>query len=182
VGKTVGIICSLFIHWLLCLSEIWLPSAGRERPFLGDSDAGYVVTVSIAGALGDAAEHRIKSSASWPRFCCARAFTRASPITLSPAEKNRRYGFAASRRVQLDDSAIFPVIVLSAGIQDWEEDPKLDNDHALKLKLQHGLAALSAQGIQKLVDKSRPLDSFWRADSIRDAVRDVVATIRGEHK
>jgi hypothetical protein len=53
-----------------------------------------------------------------------------------------------------------PVIVLSAGIQDWEEDPKLDNDHALKLKLQHGLAALSAQGIQKLVDKSRPLDSF----------------------
>jgi hypothetical protein len=79
---------------------------------------------------------------------------------LSPAEKNRRYGFAASRRVQLDDSAIFPVIVLSAGIQDWEEDPKLDNDHALKLKPQHGLAALSAQGIQKLVDKSRPLDSF----------------------
>jgi len=30
-----------------------------------------------------------------------------------------------------------PVIVLSAGIQGWEEDPKLDNKHALKLKLQH---------------------------------------------
>jgi hypothetical protein len=75
-----------------------------------------------------------------------------------------------------------PVIVLSAGIQDWEEDPKLDNNHPLKLKLQRGLAALSTQGVQKLVDKSGHWIPFDAPDSISDAVRDVVATIREEHK
>ena len=68
-----------------------------------------------------------------------------------------------------------PVIVLSAGVQDWEEDPKLDHDHALKLRLQHDLAALSPQGIQRVVDKSGHWIPFDAPDSILLAVRDVVA-------
>jgi hypothetical protein len=43
-----------------------------------------------------------------------------------------------------------PVIVLSAGIQDWEEDPKLSQDHALKLNLQQKMAALSSRGSQRI--------------------------------
>src|SRR5215472_16767662 len=37
-----------------------------------------------------------------------------------------------------------PMVVLSAGIQDQEEDPKLDHDHALKLELHERLARLSS--------------------------------------
>jgi len=39
-----------------------------------------------------------------------------------------------------------PVTVLSAGIQDQEEDPKLDHDHALKLTLHERLARSSSFG------------------------------------
>jgi len=45
-----------------------------------------------------------------------------------------------------------PVVVLSAGIQDQEEDPELDHDHSLKLKLQVKLAGLSTRGEQLVVD------------------------------
>lgn len=68
-----------------------------------------------------------------------------------------------------------PVIVLSAGVQDWEEDPKLDQDHALKLRLQRDLAARSTRGIQRIVDKSGHWTPLDVPDSIVLAVRDIVA-------
>jgi hypothetical protein len=47
-----------------------------------------------------------------------------------------------------------PVVVLSAGIQDQEEDPKLDNDQLLKFELHRKLAGLSTQGAQVIVRNS----------------------------
>jgi hypothetical protein len=69
-------------------------------------------------------------------------------------------------------------MVLSAGIPDWEEDPKLDQDHALKLELQHNLAALSSHGVQTIVNESGHWIPFNAPGSIVNAVEDVVATIR----
>jgi pimeloyl-ACP methyl ester carboxylesterase len=75
-----------------------------------------------------------------------------------------------------------PAIVLSAQLQDWEEDPKLDQDYALKLKLQHNLSALSTHGIQKIVDKSGHWIPFDAPGSIVNTTGDVVAAIRKEQK
>jgi pimeloyl-ACP methyl ester carboxylesterase len=47
-----------------------------------------------------------------------------------------------------------PITVLSAGVQDQEEDPKLDHDHALKLQLHERLAHLSTQGTHVVVANS----------------------------
>jgi pimeloyl-ACP methyl ester carboxylesterase len=71
-----------------------------------------------------------------------------------------------------------PVIVLSAGIQDREEDPKLDHDRALKLKLQHNLAALSGHGVQEVVNKSGHWIPFDAPESVVDAVQGVVGIVR----
>lgn len=45
-----------------------------------------------------------------------------------------------------------PVTVLTAGIQDQEEDPKLDHNHALKVQLHDRLAHLSSRGIHTIVN------------------------------
>ena len=71
-----------------------------------------------------------------------------------------------------------PVNVLSAGLQDWEEDPKLDQDHALKLGLQQGLAALSTRGVQTIVNKSGHWIPFDTPDSVVAAVQNIVAMVR----
>ena len=47
-----------------------------------------------------------------------------------------------------------PIVVLSAGIQDQEEDPKLDHDHSWKLQLHERLAHLSSRGKQVVVANS----------------------------
>jgi|SRR5215469_5242923 len=47
-----------------------------------------------------------------------------------------------------------PLTVLSAGIQDQEEDPKLDHDHPRKLQLHERLAHLSTRGRQVVVANS----------------------------
>lgn len=44
-----------------------------------------------------------------------------------------------------------PLVVLSAGIQDQEEDPKLDHDHAWKMQLHQRLARYSTRGEQVIV-------------------------------
>jgi pimeloyl-ACP methyl ester carboxylesterase len=46
------------------------------------------------------------------------------------------------------------VTVLSAGVQDQEEDPKLDHDHAWKLELHERLARLSTRGTHIIVPSS----------------------------
>jgi pimeloyl-ACP methyl ester carboxylesterase len=68
-----------------------------------------------------------------------------------------------------------PVIVLSAGIQDQEEDPKLDHDHALKIRLQQGLAALSSRGSQRIVANSGHWIPFDAPSSVVEAVQEVVS-------
>jgi pimeloyl-ACP methyl ester carboxylesterase len=71
-----------------------------------------------------------------------------------------------------------PVVVLTAGIQDREEDPKLDHDHAQKLELHRRLAALSTNGRQVVVANSGhniPVDA---PESVIDSVREVVAQAR----
>jgi pimeloyl-ACP methyl ester carboxylesterase len=47
-----------------------------------------------------------------------------------------------------------PITVLSAGIQDQEEDPKLDHDHVWKLQLHERLARLSTRGRHVVVANS----------------------------
>lgn len=50
-----------------------------------------------------------------------------------------------------------PVSVLSAGIQDQEEDPKLDHDHAWKMQLHAKLAHASANGEQVIVQSGHDI-------------------------
>ena len=73
-----------------------------------------------------------------------------------------------------------PVIVLSAGIQDQEEDPKLDHDPVLKIRLQRGLAALSSRGSQRILSNSGHWIPFDAPSSVAGAVQEVVDTIRRE--
>jgi pimeloyl-ACP methyl ester carboxylesterase len=47
-----------------------------------------------------------------------------------------------------------PLVVLSAGIQDQEEDPQLDHDHDLKLRLHEALARRSSRGSHIVVAES----------------------------
>jgi pimeloyl-ACP methyl ester carboxylesterase len=63
-----------------------------------------------------------------------------------------------------------PMVVLSAGIQDQEEDQKLDHDHAWKMRLHEQLAHLSTRGEQVIVQSGHDIP-----DLAPDAV---VASIR----
>jgi hypothetical protein len=70
------------------------------------------------------------------------------------------------------------VIVLSAGIQDWEEDPKLSQDHILKLNFQQKMAALSSRGSQRIISNRGHWIPFDAPGSVVSAVQEVVGTIR----
>ena len=67
-----------------------------------------------------------------------------------------------------------PITVLSAGIQDQEEDPKLDHDHAWKLQLHERLAHLSAQGRHVVVRNSGHDIPDEAPETIVEAIRDVL--------
>ena len=71
-----------------------------------------------------------------------------------------------------------PTIVLSAGIQDWEEDPKLTQNHALKLNLQERIAALSSRGSRRIVADSGHWIPFDAPGVVVSAVQEIVDTIR----
>jgi hypothetical protein len=73
-----------------------------------------------------------------------------------------------------------PVIVLSAGIQDWEEDPKLSQDHTLKLNLEQKMAALSSLGSQRIISNSGHWIPFDAPDSVVSTIQEVVGTTRRE--
>jgi predicted ATPase len=65
------------------------------------------------------------------------------------------------------------VVVLSAGIQDQEEDPKLDHSHELKIELHAKLAGLSTRGQQIIVSTGHQIP--WTAPgAIISAVHKVV--------
>jgi len=70
-----------------------------------------------------------------------------------------------------------PVIVLSAGIQDMEEDPKLDHNHVLKVELQHQLAALSPRGVQRIVNSGHRMH-FDSPASVVAAIQEVLEMVR----
>jgi pimeloyl-ACP methyl ester carboxylesterase len=67
-----------------------------------------------------------------------------------------------------------PVIVLTAGIQDQEEDPKLDGDHALKVALHEKLARLSSRGAHVIVRSGHDVPDE-APGAVVDAVRQVLA-------
>lgn len=67
-----------------------------------------------------------------------------------------------------------PVTVLSAGIQDQEEDPKLDHDLPLKLELQLRLAHLSARGTRIIVSNSNHQIPYENPAAIVNAVMSMV--------
>ena len=71
-----------------------------------------------------------------------------------------------------------PVVVLSAGIQDQEEDPKLDHDHALKLQLQRRLADLSRRGMQQTVSSGHWM-VFEAPDAVVGAIQRVITEAQG---
>ncbi len=71
-----------------------------------------------------------------------------------------------------------PVMVLSAGVQDQEEDPKLDHDHAWKLALHARLARLSTDGTQVVVTGSGPQIPWQAPEAVIAAVRQVVEKAR----
>lgn len=70
-----------------------------------------------------------------------------------------------------------PVEVLSAGIQDQEEDPKLDHDHDLKMALHEKLAALSSRGQQIIVESGHNIP-MAAPEAVTEAVREVVRDVR----
>jgi pimeloyl-ACP methyl ester carboxylesterase len=67
-----------------------------------------------------------------------------------------------------------PIVVLSAGIQDREEDPKLDHDHSWKLQLHERLAHLSSRGKHVVVANSGHNMPDDAPAAVIDAVRDVL--------
>jgi len=66
-----------------------------------------------------------------------------------------------------------PISVLSAGIQDQEEDPKLDHDHERKLRLHERLAQLSTHGKHVVVLNSGHDIPDMAPDAIVLAIRDI---------
>ena len=72
-----------------------------------------------------------------------------------------------------------PVVVLSAGIQDQEEDPKLDHDHLLKLELHRRLANLSTHGTHLIVADSGHEILFDDPEAVINAVNETVMKVRG---
>lgn len=67
-----------------------------------------------------------------------------------------------------------PLVVLSAGVQDQEEDPKLDNDHAKKLQLHAALARRSSRGTHVVVAESGHDIPDEAPDAIISAIRQVI--------
>jgi pimeloyl-ACP methyl ester carboxylesterase len=67
-----------------------------------------------------------------------------------------------------------PIVVLSAGIQDQEEDPKLDHDHAWKLQLHERLAHLSTRGTHIVVPNSGHDIPDEAPEAVLDAIRKVL--------
>jgi pimeloyl-ACP methyl ester carboxylesterase len=73
-----------------------------------------------------------------------------------------------------------PMVVLSAGIQDQEEDPKLDHDHALKLRLHDRLAHRSTRGKHVLVSNSGHDIPDMAPNAVITAILDVVQQVRSK--
>jgi pimeloyl-ACP methyl ester carboxylesterase len=67
-----------------------------------------------------------------------------------------------------------PLVVLSAGIQDQEEDPKLDHDHDRKLGLHAALARRSTRGSHVIVAESGHDIPDEAPDAVIAAIRDVM--------
>jgi pimeloyl-ACP methyl ester carboxylesterase len=67
-----------------------------------------------------------------------------------------------------------PLVVLSAGIQDQEEDPKLDHEHALKLQLHEALAHHSTRGSHLVVSESGHDIPDQAPQAVIAAIRDVI--------
>lgn len=70
-----------------------------------------------------------------------------------------------------------PVIVLSAGILDQEEDEKLDHDHGWKMTLHARLAQLSSRGRQVVQNAGHRIPS-QAPESVAEAAREVVTEAR----
>jgi pimeloyl-ACP methyl ester carboxylesterase len=70
-----------------------------------------------------------------------------------------------------------PVTVLSAAVQDQEEDPRLDHDHALKLRLHERLARLSSVG-QHVIVKSGHDVPDQAPNAVVGAINEMVRRIR----
>jgi pimeloyl-ACP methyl ester carboxylesterase len=71
-----------------------------------------------------------------------------------------------------------PMVVLSAGIQDQEEDPKLDHDHDWKLRLHERLAHLSTHGKHVVVPNSGHDIPDEAPDAIVAAIREILHPTR----
>ena len=71
-----------------------------------------------------------------------------------------------------------PLEVLSAGIQDQQEDAKLDADNALKLALHRKLAGFSKKGTQIIVQNSGHDIAMDAPGAVVEAVRQVVSEVR----
>jgi len=67
-----------------------------------------------------------------------------------------------------------PLIVLSAGIQDQEEDPKLDHDHDWKLQLHAAMARRSSRGSHVVVVESGHDIPDEAPEAVIAAIRDVI--------
>lgn len=94
--------------------------------------------------------------------------TRVAAAQELPFRVNGELARAASHA---DD---IPMIVLSAGIQDQEEDPKLDHDHAWKLTLHEHLAHQSSQGRHVVVPNSGHDITDESPEAVIGALRDVL--------
>jgi pimeloyl-ACP methyl ester carboxylesterase len=70
-----------------------------------------------------------------------------------------------------------PMTVLSAGVQDQEEDQKLDHDHALKLQLHERLARLSSVGEHTIVQSGHDIPD-QSPSSVVSAITEMVRCIR----
>lgn len=67
-----------------------------------------------------------------------------------------------------------PLIVLSAGKEGNEEDPKLE-DHERKLELHAQLARSSTRGMQVIVSKSDHLIPYEAPEAVIEAIRELVS-------
>jgi len=70
-----------------------------------------------------------------------------------------------------------PIVVLSAGIQDQEEDPKLDHSHELKMKLHAQLASLSDHGQLTILNTGHQIP-LSAPNAVVSAIRQVVGEAR----
>ena len=75
-----------------------------------------------------------------------------------------------------------PMVVLSAGIQDQEEDPKLDHDHAWKLQLHERLARLSSRGSHVIVANSGHDIPDEAPEAVVGAVKNILQQVNSTNK